>query len=309
MRILAGIFCTLFLLYVPAHAQSPSHYERFNDPTVEMDMTRNMMYPTVLVRTNRARGSGTVLFSGYVEESLICKLEPPVAKDSVPCAGKEQGRQIRTYVLSAWHVVEGIFANPHKLPPKLVPPDGKKDKDKDKKAMLDMQASVAPQLPPLSIIVRVASSTGEMETSFARYEAMVVAKDVENDLVVLSVKHTLPFTAWTAPRDVKLQPFRPVWALGAPLGFGPLATEGILSGTKEEVGKKRYLLSAAPIYGGNSGGGLFHYSKERYRFELIAVNRAIGVGPFGPVPHIVLSIPIGMVHDFLEKHSLGFIAQ
>ena len=279
--------CALLLFITSSAAQ----YEQFNNPEVEMNMTRSMMYPTVFVYAGGSRGSGTALFSGYVDNTVICRSEFTVGTAATAsCTGNEKGRDIRTYILSAWHILDNLFSEPP----------------------LPKRRGDAPEYAPLKIYAsaRIAGgSSANMKTVFKKFEALIIAKDEENDLVLLSIKEMLPFTANTAPRDVALQPFRMVWALGSPLGHGPMPTGGYLAGTRQMLSGKGYFLSNASIYGGNSGGGLFHYSKERKRFELIAVSKAIGLGPFGPVPHIVLSIPIETVHDFLEKNSFGFIAQ
>ena len=159
--------------------------------------------------------------------------------------------------------------------------------------------------PHIEIIARVASSTGAMDIDFVHHGAAMVAYDENRDLALLRVTDgaVLPYVALVAPSDVQLQPFRKVWAVGAPLGFGPEVTEGHLSGTNEQHDKHAFFLSSAPIYKGNSGGGLFQWSRERNQFELIAVNDAI----VGGIPHIVLSVSITDIHAFLNEHGFEFI--
>lgn len=320
MRTLYAL-AALLLAAIPAHAQ----YENFNNPALESKMAGAMMLPTVIVDMPNTIGSGTVIFSEYAELPSICTAEARAMPIDPLCAGPTNGqKQIRTYVLTAWHVLEGSF-----FPPK------KKEKDEKKSGLLihpmktDGPPTPAPPssgsppqtlgplasekptmvtVPPhIEIVARAASSTGEMDIDFVRHEAAMVAYDAEHDLALLRLTDgaVLPYVAAVAPRNVQLQPFRKVWAVGAPLGFGPEVTEGNLSGAHERLGKQEFLLSSATIYKGNSGGGLFQWSRERTRFELIGVNNAIG----GGIPHIVLSVPIVYIHDFLKEHGFDVIIQ
>ncbi len=320
----------LFGAVLPAHAQAEELNallnSLFNNPAVESKKAGSMMLPTVIVDLPNSLGSGTVIFSDYVDLSMLCKAEVRAIPVDPLCEGKTSGqKQASTFVITAWHVLERSF-----FPPK------KKERNEKKSSLIEPMADgppaptpappvpapvplgppapVVPEKPTMvtvpphiEIVVRVASSTGEMDIDFARHEAALVAYDAERDLALLRVTDgsILPYVAAVAPRDVQLQPFRKVWAIGAPMGFGPEATEGDLSGTHERFETHVYNLSSAPIYKGNSGGGLFQWSRERSRFELIGVNDAIG----GGIPHVVLSVSIRDVHDFLKMHGFDVIIQ
>jgi len=310
----------LLLASMPTHAQ----YENFNNPDLERKMAGSMMLPTVIVDLPTTLGSGTVIFSEYADLSAICKAEAKALPVDPLCAGDTTGqKQIRTYVLTAWHVLETAFFPPKKKeknekksglihpmkadgPPVPVPPSPGPAPEKPGPPMPDKPTMVT--VPPnIEIVARAASSTGEMDIDFVRHKVAMVAYDATRDLALLRVTDgaVLPYVAAVAPRDVQLQPFRKVWAVGAPLGFGPEVTEGNLSGAHERLGKHEFLLSSATIYKGNSGGGLFQWSRERNQFELIGVNNAIG----GGIPHIVLSVSIVDIQDFLKEHGFDVIVK
>lgn len=290
MRMVYGI-CALLLSAAPVSAR----YEYLNDPALESKMARDMLYPTVLLRTDESVGAGTAAFSRYVDNAMLCRLEPPLgATAETSCTGTEQGKEIRSYVISSWHVVEDLF----EIPP------------------IPLRKSSEPDAeittPRVQITIRVAgTNSAEMEATFAHQTARIVAADKKSDLVLLrleNVSELLPQTANIAPRDVALQPFRTVWALGTPLSLSPLPTDGLLGGIRK-FSARPHMLSTAPVYGGNSGGGLYHWSPERDHFELIAVVRALLTSRYGPIPHLALSVPIQSIHDFLESNGYGFIAQ
>ena len=54
----------------------------------------------------------------------------------------------------------------------------------------------------------------------------------------------------------KLEVGEPVYTLGSPVGLELTLSDGIISGRREEEGR-RYVQTTAPISPGSSGGGLF----------------------------------------------------
>jgi S1-C subfamily serine protease len=95
--------------------------------------------------------------------------------------------------------------------------------------------------------------------------AFVVATDTDKDLALLQIPMTnyqIPIpnfrTAKLAPKNYVPYIFTPVWVIGCSLGYLPRPTSGEITSVNEQCS----LLTAhwgvnAPIWPGNSGGGVF----------------------------------------------------
>jgi hypothetical protein len=81
-----------------------------------------------------------------------------------------------------------------------------------------------------------------------------------------------------------------IWVIGSPQGYQRSVTDGVISGlTGESLEKDTRVIEyriSAPIYIGNSGGGVFNENQE-----LIGVIRAIGFRNHPLIPEMLVSIP------------------
>ncbi len=296
MRIYA-IALMAVIAFQPAEAQ-PVQQSHFNDPALESEMAKSMLYPTVQVLRKTSIGSGTIIFSGYLDNATICTVEAALPHPDGACdASMATGKQIRTYVFTNWHVV------------KPDPPEPAKKSEKKTKKKTDGVVNGAAAPASVTVVVHMTAASSSLDAQPTEYRATVVAHDEKKDIALLSIEQSpqMAYVAHLAPRDVALQPFRPVWALGSPMGYGPIPTQGILGVTHESVGESFFFLSTAPVYGGNSGGGLYHFSNDRNLFEMVGMTVAVAAGPYGPVPHIALSISTEMLHAFIDAHGLRFL--
>lgn len=125
------------------------------------------------------------------------------------------------------------------------------------------------------------------------YETTIYKIDYERDLALLSsvkkMKKPGPF--------VKISLHIPnigdsIWVIGTPLGDDRTVTNGIISNFKVD-GKKMLYRTTAPVYYGNSGGGMFNSNNE-----LIGVAHAILQVQLGVF--IVQNVPGGAFFVGLE---------
>jgi len=132
--------------------------------------------------------------------------------------------------------------------------------------------------------------------------AFVVATDTGKDLALLKLiplnPHNLRFhTANLAAKDYVPYIFTPVWVIGCSLGYAPRPTEGTitaLSDLRDSV--VNYWEMNAPIWPGNSGGGVF----------LKDTHELIGIAVWVKVCHGQLAdtmggiVPLQTIYEFLE---------
>jgi len=188
----------------------------------------------------------------------------------LPSRRAKDGEGWRTYVLTAWHVVRDI-------------------RHEDENA-------------PISTTLYRRSGAKRFETS------SLVAWDADLDLalLVLDLDDRLPFGARLPRREEleAIQVFRPVYAVGCPLGNDPIPTLGEVVDLHHHVDGQRYWMISAPTYVGNSGGGV--YDAENH--ELLGVFTKIYThGTLRPivVPHMGLATPLEEAYDWLDSVGHG----
>jgi S1-C subfamily serine protease len=210
---------------------------------------RDVLYPSVQVSGAGGVGGGTLLYS----------------------------RASRSYVISAYHVVQKAPAK------KDAPP------------------------PDNAIEVKLYDVRGSpVET----VEANLVAFDEKKDLALLRLHsdRTWPNVARMASRETmqEIKVFTPVYAVGCPLGHDPLPTLGEVATLHKEVGGERFWMMNAPTIFGNSGGGIFHRDTR----EMIGVSAMIctydGVVST-PVPHLGILVSLETVYDWLDSLGCRFL--
>jgi len=144
--------------------------------------------------------------------------------------------------------------------------------------------------------------------------AFVVATDTVKDLALLRITNyelrTTIYPAKLAPRNYVPKIFTPIWVVGCSLGYAPRPTEGCITvvSSEERVASSegnfpqsslltpRYWEMNAPIWPGNSGGGVF--LKDTYEL--------IGIAVWVKVYHDQLAstmggiVPLQTIYEFLE---------
>jgi S1-C subfamily serine protease len=142
--------------------------------------------------------------------------------------------------------------------------------------------------------------TVELFNSAETLPAFVIVTDTGKDLALLNLitDKPYPYAAKLAPRNYVPYIFTPVWVIGCSLGYAPRPTEGTitsLSDLRDSVVK--YWEMNAPIWPGNSGGGVF----------LKDTHELIGLAVWVKVYHGQLAstmggiVPLPDIYEFLES--------
>ncbi|MGQ9592508.1 MAG: trypsin-like peptidase domain-containing protein [Planctomycetota bacterium] len=181
-----------------------------------------------------------------------------------------------TFVLTAYHVVAEVLG------------------DRFDRGTIDEVHVLRPDLP---------------ETT-RTFSARLVLFDRRRDLALLRLDTAEKFVqvARWRPRSglSEIDVFRQAYAVGCPLGNRPLPTLGEISSKSKTVGDQVFWMLSAPIYFGNSGGGVFLADT----YELIGVSSMIYTyGKSNPVvvPHLGLFVPLEAVYEWLDSEGYAFV--
>lgn len=203
----------------------------------------------------------TELYSKYKPEQRIIHQEvlDPVVKINNNCSAVSIGN---SKLLTAEHCIEGTV-------------DGSFNIDVYQGGVLSNQ---------YSIYYKVIKSDAELDI------ALLEINDKTLELPSVVIAETLPVEA------------DEIWAVGYPGGMSRTITTGLYNG--EEYGnfggvtQKSRLRSSAPIYSGNSGGGLFKKNGEH--FELVGIVVAAFDEGKGMIPHMNISVHLDDIKLFLS---------
>jgi len=234
-------------------------------------MHEKFLYPVVRVFGQRAAGSGTVIHS----------------REGVSREG-----EFETFVLTNHHVIEDCISH-------------KKDWDSILKRNVEKEFLEKAHVETFSYV--------NMSTvdSSNRYKADIVAYDKSHDLALLKVDSPLEFkyVAKIIPRkeidDIKL--FMEVVACGCSLGHEPLCNHGHVTFLKEIIDKKKYIISSAGVYFGNSGGALYLAETG----DLIGVPSRVAAVQLGfgvdVISWVAFSAHPERIYEFLDEQEMKFI--
>lgn len=140
------------------------------------------------------------------------------------------------------------------------------------------------------------------------YGATFFARDQRRDIALIRVNVTgrLPFAATLADAAFvdNVATFQWVWAVGCPVGYDPLPTEGHIASTDKQINNYRHWLTTSPIADGNSGGGLYDAQTRRLVGLVVRVtvndqNRQ------DPIYHLGVVLPLTEVYGWLDSIGLA----
>jgi len=243
-------------------------------PKSIIDKHHQMLYCTTRVRTHRAGGSGTVLYSAH-----------------------DASGSVHTYILTAQHVIEDAIVV-------------EKRWNEIAKRRMDTEALATVQAEFFKyngISVNVGSYA--IEADIAAYSSWAGGFDLAL-LRVRDYEQVVRNVSPLIPRDkiAELRIFDDCYAVGAQLGHPPIATRGQITYLYDEIESKPYILQSASTVFGVSGGSLYRYSPERDRYEMIGVPARINVvGFMSPVYHMGYAIAPQSLYAFLENNDFQFI--
>ena len=235
-----------------------------------------MFYPTVRVRTKKAGGSGTVVYS------------------------KKYKKEVYTYVITNHHVIADSINIDKKWDPVL--------KRKIDKETLDTVFIEFFRYNNYSHTV----GSFAVEADIVAYSEV----EGGQDWALLRVRDKENPADWVAnmfPLDdiENVHIFDKVFAVGASLGHPPVASEGHISYMDDEIEHYKYWMSSAPTIFGNSGGAVYRWSSTRKQYDYIGIPSRISIQPMGfsadAITHMGYFIPIDRVYKLLEDNDYQFI--
>ena len=250
--IFGGLLLLLFLIIASSVVTYAQGYEQKHG---------EMLYTVVLVRGQRGSGSGTVIYSGEMED------------------------EYHSYILTNHHVIADSISVEKVWDPKVG-----KEVDREKRLELDVTWH---EYNDYSHMIGSRAQRADI-VAYDKNLDLGLLRLKDRERAVSPVADMLPEN-----EDVHL--FDEVYAIGAGLGEPPFATRGELSFLDKLIDGETYLLSSAPIIFGNSGGALFRWSSQRRHYELIGVPSKVSVAGFTAVSHMAWAIPVSTVRRFLRE--------
>jgi len=235
-----------------------------------------MFYPTVRVRTKKAGGSGTVVYS------------------------KKHNGEVYTYVITNHHVISDSVKVEKKWDPVL--------KRKVDKEILD---TVFVEFFRYNNYSHTVGSFA-VEADIVAYSEVQGGQDWAL-LRVRDKENTADWVANLFPLDDidNVHIFDEVYAVGASLGHPPVASDGHISYMDDEIEHYKYWMSSAPTIFGNSGGAVYRWSTNRKQYEYIGIPSRISIQPMGfsadAITHMGYFIPIDRVYTLLDDNDYQFI--
>jgi S1-C subfamily serine protease len=235
-----------------------------------------MFYPTVRVRTKKAGGSGTVVYSENYKD------------------------EVYTYVITNHHVIADSVHLEKKWDPVL--------KRKVDKEILD---TVFVEFFRYNNYSHTVGSFA-VEADIVAYSEVNGGQDWAL-LRVRDKENTADWVANMFPLDdiENVHIFDEVYAVGASLGHPPVASDGHISYMDDEIEHYKYWMSSAPTIFGNSGGAVYRWSDGRKQYEYIGIPSRISIQPMGfsadAITHMGYFIPIDRVYKLLEENDYQFI--
>lgn len=235
-----------------------------------------VLYPCVRVRTAKAGGSGTVIYS-----------EPD----------PKNPEEYLTFVLTNWHVVEGAIEIKDEWDSLL-----------KRQVKRDFTAEVTVETFTYHKLSRVVSANA--------HAAEIVAYDRGHDLAVLRIlspaQYRYPATLLPETYVDQLALGMPVYNVGCSLLHDPLPTEGILTSLREIIENKQYMMVSAPGIFGNSGGATYvqlnEAEPEWYLSGVVSRLQAIQLG-FGVdlVTWMIFTAHPVRIYQFFREQELHFL--
>jgi S1-C subfamily serine protease len=235
-----------------------------------------MFYPTVRVRTKKAGGSGTVVYS------------------------EKHNGEVYTYVITNHHVISDSVKVEKKWDPVL--------KRKVDKEILD---TVFVEFFRYNNYSHTVGSFA-VEADIVAYSEVQGGQDWAL-LRVRDKENTADWVANLFPLDDidNVHIFDEVYAVGASLGHPPVASDGHISYMDDEIEHYKYWMSSAPTIFGNSGGAVYRWSGNRKQYEYIGIPSRISIQPMGfsadAITHMGYFIPIDRVYTLLDDNDYQFI--
>ncbi len=140
-----------------------------------------------------------------------------------------------------------------------------------------------------------------------RVVANLLDYNVDIDIAILKFSSITKYGVARINTDNSIQILDKVIAVGCPIGYLPIPTEGIIACNRLMLGNIKYYLSTANMIFGSSGGGLFTDTKG----ELIGIVSMIPVfnyeGSRIPITFLGLTVSMETVIEWMVAKNLLFL--
>ena len=232
---------------------------------------KELLYPAVRVRTEKAGGSGTIIYSKEV---------PGMAEEN------------ETYILTNHHVIEDAIQFKKKW-----------DAIARREKIVETRQTVQVEIFEYKYGSTIVGSSA--------FDADIVAWDKDHDLALLRLRTVKPFKyvakLFPKGKEDEIKLFSQCYAVGCSLGHSPIPSKGMITVKNDEIDNKSYWMSSAQIIFCNSGGSM--YLQESHEFIGVPARVSGYMAGFNMdvVTHMGLFIPVIRVYDFLEEQLYQFI--
>jgi len=237
----------------------------------QQEKHEKILYPVVRCRTDKAGGSGTIIYS------------------------KENPDKIGEYlnfILTNHHVIEDAIQIKQEFD-SMIKREVKKEFTQ--KVRVDIFDYV---------------NMSEMNSANT-HTADIVAYDKSHDIALLKLDtpKKMKYTATMFSRDkisnIKL--FDQIYSCGASLLHDPFANKGEITYLNEDIDNKNYWMSNSNMIFGNSGGAVFlNETGEFIGIPARVTSTQLGFG-FDIITWMGFFIPISRIYDFFDEQELKFI--
>jgi S1-C subfamily serine protease len=233
---------------------------------------KEMYYTACRVRTEKAMGSGIVIFSAF-----------------------DKSQKAHTYILTNHHVISNAI-------------QVKKVWDSALKRKIDKETLRPVEVDFFNYndySKSIGSNSYQADiVAYGHYEEGI-------DLALLELRERerkFDYVAKLYPKKVckNVYMFDRVYAVGAGLGEPVFQTPGEVTNAAYEIEGKIYIGTNSPITFGNSGGGLFKFDNGHY--YLIGVPAMVKLQGWADIAnHIGFCVPIESIYQFLEENCYEHI--
>jgi len=237
----------------------------------QKELHEKVLYSVVRIRTEKAGGSGTVIYS---------KPDP------------KNPEEYETFVMTCEHVIDDAIST-------------KKEWDSLLKRKVEKEFK---QQVTVEVFDYVRLSTVNSSNS---HRAEIVAYDKHHDVAILKLDspRQIQYAASIIPKEdisgVKL--FTPTWTSGCSLLHEPFANPGFVTYLKEDIENKLYWMGNGNSIFGNSGGAVF-LAESGHQIGITARITGIQLG-FGMdiMTWMGFFVAPQRIYEFIDEQELQFL--
>jgi len=239
--------------------------------------TEKLLYPIVRVRTARAGGSGTVIYSEDREEKGVFK----------------------TFILTNYHVIDDA-----------VKIEKKWDNLRQAYVNEERNDQVSVEIFEWSKGTIVSGKTVKADIVAHKAEEDIAVLQLDYRLQV-------PNVATILDSDDKLRVFQKIYVVGCSLGHDPIHTSGEITDLNDKLDGKDYMMGSALVIFGNSGGAVFTDVDNKFVFVGIPARVAVSQGagaithmnwfvPLSRVQEFIKTQKLDFLHDAKRTPTESF---